>query len=240
MKNTILKNITLIIMLMIFSQFIVLQSCTKDTANQNPEITYVTVNPETVYAFGVAKVKVEASDPDKDKLTYVYQVDFGTIEGYGSTAFWNAPGANSTATATIIVSDGNGGEATSTAYLNTQGPATQISGNIQVPENIVGNMFESKVSIYKDYESWMENIPFQRIDVGDDGSKIVYNMVGVAPGNYYIDVWKDSDNNGKWSYGDLVGWKGSGSLNTPVLEMITVVDGQTTICNISNVFVASY
>ncbi len=240
-----MKNMFRVVIFFVWStifslQVIVFQSCTKDTANQIPEITYVTVNPETVYASGVAKVKVEATDPDNDKLTYAYQVDFGTIEGFGSTAFWYAPGPNITSTVIVTVTDGNGGEFSSQGYLNTQGIATQISGNIQIPDNIIGNLFETNVSIYKDYTNWLDNSPFQRIVIGDDGSKVAYNMVGVAPGTYYIDIWKDTDYNGKWSYGDYVGWKGSGGLSDPVLEMITVVDGQATICNINNVFVVSY
>jgi hypothetical protein len=62
----------------------------------------------------------------------------------------------------------------------------------------------------------------------------------VPPGSYYIDIWNDADYNGKWSYGDIVGWNGSGNIANPVLEMITVVNGQTTICDITNVFVVTF
>lgn len=221
-------------------QVVTIQSCTKTTANRSPEISSVSVVPATMYAGGMAKVKVESSDPDKDKLTYAYEVDLGTIEGNGLTAFWNAPGPNSSAKATIIVTDGNGGEVRAEAFLSTQGIATQISGIIQIPSNLSGNLLYSKVSIYSDLASWQNNTPLQFVDVGDEGTGVVFNMVGVAPGSYFIDIWKDVDNNGKWSYGDYAGWYGSGTLSEPVLDRISVVAGQTTICKITNVFVVSY
>lgn len=226
-------------MFVLLSQVFVVQSCTKSTPNKIPVISAVIVNPETVYAFGTAKVKVEASDPDNDKLTFTYQSFGGSITGNESIGIWTAPGAWTTDTVTIIVNDGNGGEVSAKAYLNTKEIATQISGYIQVPENIIGNLYLTKVSIYSDYDKWLQNIPLQSVDIGDEGSQVAYNMVGVAPGNYYIDIWKDADANGKWSYGDYVGWNGTGELNNPELEQITVVGGQTTICNITNVFVVS-
>jgi hypothetical protein len=240
MKSTSPKVITLVILVMIVSQIIVLQSCTKKSANRNPEISYITVNPETLYANGIAKVTVEASDPDKDKLSYTYQVDLGTITAYGATAMWNAPGANNRATAIVVVTDGNGGETRAEAYLNTQGNATQISGRLLVAENVIGNLLYTKVSLYKNYDDWLGNIPFKRFEIGDEGPKVAYNMLDIPAGNYLIDFWKDDDYNGKWSYGDYVGWKGSGTIIDPVLESITVLDGQTTVCNIENMQVVSY
>jgi hypothetical protein len=167
-------------LVMIFSlQLFVMQSCLKDTANRNPEIALVAVNPETVYAFGKATLKIEASDPDKDKLTYSYQVYNGSIEGDGPTAVWTAPGAWSADTAIVIVNDGNGGEVRTKAYLNTQEVATQISGFIKIPSNLTGNLLYTRVSIYRDLASWLDNIPFQEAGIGDGGSTVAYNMVGV-------------------------------------------------------------
>jgi hypothetical protein len=60
------------------------------------------------------------------------------------------------------------------------------------------------------------------------------------PGNYILDVWKDVDNNGKWSYGDYVGWYGSGSLANPSFGPIQINNGQTIVCDVTNMQLVSY
>jgi hypothetical protein len=226
------------ILLLLFT--IVSLSCGKDTANRNPEISSVGLNPVEVFSGGTAKVAVTASDPDKDQLTYNYTVSRGHIEGLGKIAFWTTAATPGTDTVHITVTDGNGGQTSAIGSVYVTGATTLITGGIRLADNISGNLLYSKVSIYTDYGSWMHNLPANSITVGDEGSKVVFNMVGILPGNYILDVWKDVDNNGKWSYGDYVGWYGSGSLANPSFGPIQIANGQTIVCDVTNMQLVSY
>ncbi len=57
------------------------------------------------------------------------------------------------------------------------------------------------------------------------------------PGNYYLDVWKDNDNDNVWSVGDFVGWYGSGALSAPALTEFQITEGQTVTINVSMIVI---
>ncbi len=221
-------------------QLLFFTSCIKEPANRNPEISVITVNPVEVYAGGTAKVAVEATDPDNDALSYSYRVSRGSIEGFGKLAFWSGAMSDGVDTVQITITDGKGGQVSAPAYVSVNGTTTLLTGGIRLPDNISGNLLYSQVSIYADYDHWLANDPAQSITVGDEGSKVVFNMMGVVPGNYVLDVWKDADNNGRWSYGDYVGWFGSGSLGQPVFTPLQIVNGQTLVCSITNMQLVSF
>ena len=63
--------------------------------------------------------------------------------------------------------------------------------------------------------------------VSGSGANVSYTIPNVNPGNYYLDIWKDNDNNGFWSIGDFVGWYGSGAWSAPTLTEFQISEGQT-------------
>jgi len=87
------------------------------TINNEPIITEVIINPDSVLSGGVANVTVHASDPDGDALAYVYAPSGGTISGSGPSVNWIAPYATGTYSINVTVSDGYGGTATASASI---------------------------------------------------------------------------------------------------------------------------
>jgi hypothetical protein len=58
----------------------------------------------------------------------------------------------------------------------------------------------------------------------------VFNFTGITPGDYYILLWKDCDNNRNASVGDYIGWYGTGIYQSPLYSKITVADRETFQC----------
>jgi uncharacterized protein (DUF2141 family) len=215
------------------SMILVLSSCKKEEDNNNPVINSVTVDPASVEAGAMAMVTVAATDPDGDALTYTYTVSGGAIAPNGSTANWTAPAQAGAYSVSVTVSDGNGGTASSNGALTVVAPPTQIVGTASFPAGTSGDLSNSKVSIYTSYENWLANQPIEFGSVTGSGASVSFTLANINPGNYYLDVWKDNDNDAGWSTGDFLGWYGSGGLGSPNLTEIQISEGQTVNVNIS-------
>ncbi|MBW7847964.1 MAG: hypothetical protein H3C41_07775 [Bacteroidales bacterium] len=212
-------------------------SCKKDS-NKNPVITSVTVNPASVNANGTVSVAVVASDPDNDQLSYSYTVTGGAINGTGPNITWTAPSTAGAHTINVTVSDGKGGTATGNGALTVLPAVTQITGTAQFPAGVSGDLANSKVSIYTSYDNWNANQPIKFAAVTGTGASVSFSLTNVNPGNYYLDVWKDNDNNAFWSSGDFIGWYGSGGLGSPILTEFQIAEGQTVNLNVQMFIVA--
>jgi len=79
--------------------------------NQPPVIS-LTSEPQTVKKAMTSAIKCIASDPDEDKLDYIWSASGGNITGEGPAVTWVAPNAYGTYTITVTVTDGRGGQAT--------------------------------------------------------------------------------------------------------------------------------
>lgn len=87
------------------------------SANKLPTIQ--SVNSENISDSGKQfKVTCQATDPDNDTLSYVWSADAGTIKGEGQSITWTAPEAPGSYIVKVLVKDGKGGEATSSATVN--------------------------------------------------------------------------------------------------------------------------
>jgi outer membrane protein OmpA-like peptidoglycan-associated protein len=89
----------------------------------HPPIAACSVNPVSVYAGSgdAVAVRVNASDPDNDPLTYSYTASGGTVEGTGPDARWSTAGvAVGTYTVTAKVDDGRGGTVSCAADLKVE------------------------------------------------------------------------------------------------------------------------
>ena len=111
-RNYVLTGIVLFSLIMVFS------SCKKEEdKNNNPQVSSVTVTPNTASANSMVTVNTVASDPDGDALTYSYTVSGGAISGNGTSASWTAPAQAGSYSVTVGVSDGNGGTASGNGSL---------------------------------------------------------------------------------------------------------------------------
>ncbi len=212
-------------------------SCKKDK-NSDPVITSVTVNPTSVNANGTVSVNVVASDPDGDALTYSYVVSGGAISGSGADVTWAAPSAEGAHSVNVTVSDGKGGTATSFGSLTVLPAVTQVTGTASFPAGVTGDLVNAKVSLYTSYDNWLYNQPIKYAAVTGSGASVTFTIPGVNPGNYYLDIWKDIDNDAGWSSGDYVGWYGSGGLGSPVLTEFQISQGETFNCHVNMYLIA--
>lgn len=221
-----------LVIVFVLSLSLAFNSCSKDEENGAPTISAVTVNPASIAANGISTVSVVASDPDGDALTYTYTVSGGAIAPNGATATWTAPAMAGAYSVTVTVSDGNGGQASNNGALVVTAAVTQITGTASFPAGTNGDLSNSKVSIYTTYDNWLNNQPIKFGAVTGTGASVSFTLVGVNPGNYYLDVWKDLDNDGFWSSGDFTGWYGTGGLGAPNLTEFQISEGETFNCSV--------
>lgn len=111
---------------------------------------------------------------------------------------------------------------------------TQVIGTASLPAGSSGDLSNSKVSLYTGLTEWNANSPVKFAAVTGSGASVSWAISNnVVAGNYYLDVWKDIDNDGTWSAGDFVGWYGSGELGSPALTQFSIASGQTV--NLGNI-----
>lgn len=198
--------------------------------NSDPVITSVNVNPGVVFTGQRANVQVNAYDDDNDPLTYTYSVTGGSIIGAGSNVQWEAPQTPGEYTLRVYVSDGEGGEDDAQATLKVEASQvqTKITGTAKMAVGVNADLSNAKVSIYKNMDDWFANNPAKFTAAYGSGASVTYTLNNVPPGTYFLDVWKDMDNDGNWSAGDLVGVHG----NSQGLIPITITEGQTLVINV--------
>lgn len=234
------KNLLLILSVVLLGFVVILASCKKDEENKNPVVNSVIVNPASINAGGMVTVSVSASDPDGDGLSYSYNATGGAIVGSGSTATWTAPNTAGAYSVTVTVTDGNGGSASGSGSLTVTQvqQQTKVTGTAQFPAGTSGDLSNSKVSLYTSWENWNANQPIKFGAVSGAGASVTFELLDVLPGNYYLDVWKDIDNNALWSVNDYVGWYGTGGLGSPSLTEFQIGAGQTFNCSVNMYIIA--
>ncbi len=248
-----MKKVINIVLLFSIIIILALSGCEKKSTgstepeNNSPTISSFTVSPGTVAANGLASIQVSATDEDGDQLTYDFNPDAGEIVGTTSSPVWVAPDTEGTYSISVTVSDGQGGEVTSTGSLTVTQAVTQITGIVKLPPNINEDLNGSQVFLYEfpDKSFWFNNQTSKIITITGSGRKVVFNMTGVTPGYYILDVWKDVDNNGGWSTGDYIGVYGH--INLDPIDWnylkeahfnptgIQIADGETMMVDVSMV-----
>ncbi|MFC2024050.1 Ig-like domain-containing protein [Chloroflexota bacterium] len=87
---------------------ILASSCT--LLNRAPVISSLEAEKDYLLAAESGEIRVTASDPNGDELSYRWEATGGVISGQGQTAIWTAPDNADTYMITVAVSDGRGGE----------------------------------------------------------------------------------------------------------------------------------
>ena len=67
------------------------------------------------------------------------------------------------------------------------------------------------VAYYQNYEDWAADAPVAFVATTGSGSTVTFALTPVPPGTYYLDIWKDNDNDTVIDPGDFFGWYGSGA-----------------------------
>ncbi len=201
--------------------------------NDAPTITSVTVTPASVGAGGSATVTVTANDSDGDGLSYAYSPNGGAISGSGPSVTWTAPGTAGAYSVAVTVTDGEGGSVSSSGSLTVTAQVTTIHGTVSLPGGVPGSLGNGVVSIYASYDDWNNYQPSMSATVVGVGSSVSYTLSNVPAGTWWIDYWLDNDYSLGWSFGDFVGWYGSGTWGSPVLTLFTITNGEVKTINMT-------
>ena len=105
----------------------------------------------------------------------------------------------------------------------------KIKGAGSLPPGVVGSPENTEVAIYLSIEDWLYDRIFAFTDCDAGGN---YTLDNVTPGVYYMDAWKDNDNNGIWgSSGDYIWLNGTGTYPNYTLEPLQVAFASTITIN---------
>ncbi len=133
------------------------------------------------------------------------------------------------------------GAACDTTATNEQPPAPQptpttgtITGVVSLPAGAAGSVQNTRIAIYSNFDDWLNDRVLRSASAGGGGN---YTFNNVTPGTYYLDAWKDNNNNRAWDRGDFVGVYGSGTYPTYQLSPFSVQAGQSTVINIEMIIV---
>ena len=95
----------------------VTESVTVTVRVNNPPIITALIYPNWVSPSSSCQLRCDCGDADGDELVYEWSSEGGDISGEGSEVTWTAPGAMGTYTMTVVVTDGVGGESSSSLSI---------------------------------------------------------------------------------------------------------------------------
>ncbi len=213
--------------------FLIVAGCGEDSpsgsnGNNDPVIETIVVSPDTVFQDDTTSVSVTASDADGDSLTYSYFPSGGSVSGTGPNVLWVAPGDVGGYTLLATVNDGRGGIASRSASLAVVNRPAGITGTI-ILVSPSGDLGGSRLALYTTLESWQGNNPWYEELIPEDAvNSHSFSILYLPVGLYYLDVWKDLNENEVKDVADLYGFYGTGALPEPDLQAIPVEQNRTT------------
>jgi len=69
------------------------------------------------------------------------------------------------------------------------------------------------------------------------GGSATFTLSNITPGTYYLDAWKDVNNNASFDAGDLYGWYGTAAYPGGSISPLMVSAGQTTTVTIQMIVI---
>jgi len=216
-----------------------LANCSKsstESKNIVPVISSFTITPSTVPANGLVTVTVTATDQDggSGNLLFSFNADEGTITGDGLSRIWTAPTTVGTHTISITVSDLDGAETTESANLTVTAPVTQIIGIAQFKAGVSGNLSNTPGYLYASIEDAEDFNPYKTFNLEKAGNIASFTITDVDPGTYYLEIFKDQNNNQTINDGDYYGIYGTVVAHGQVNPMaINISEDQTFMCDVT-------
>jgi hypothetical protein len=150
----------------------------------------------------------------------------------------SACGARAIALVASLVAASCGGTESSSTPSPTPTPTTTpttgtISGTARLETGVSGDLGNARVAIYKDMADFNADRVLLSVATSGIGASVTYSMPNVTPGTYYLDVWKDVNNNLAWDRGDLWGIYGTGTYPSYTLTPVMVAAGYVTTVNMT-------
>jgi len=183
--------------------------------NHPPVIETLASDETKALPWTACHIECIASDPDGDELTYEWSSEGGDISGEGSEVTWTAPGATGTYTVTVVVTDGLGGESSSSLSINVGvNHPPLVEDLIITPEERDAFNYD-KMKIYEG-----KSCDIECIASDPDGDHLSYQWsANVPPGSYWSAVGSISGE------GSSVTWTAPSRLSE-VAVSVTVSDGR--------------
>jgi hypothetical protein len=97
--------------------------------NHAPEITALSILPDSVAPAAPAALHCAATDVDGDSLTYLWSADGGTITGTAPSFTWTAPAASGLYRLRVTISDGQGNTARDSLQASVLGGTLLIQAD---------------------------------------------------------------------------------------------------------------
>ena len=111
----------------------------------------------------------------------------------------------------------------------TQATTATGSGVGSLPAGVNGSISNTRVALYTSVDDWNFDRTFAFTACDGNGN---YTLSNLTPGVYYMDAWKDNDNDGVWGTGgDYVWVNGSGAYPNYTLSPLQFSAGQVTTVN---------
>lgn len=82
---------------------------------------------------------------------------------------------------------------------------TAVFGEVMLEAGYVGDVRGSRVELYETNDLSGEPVAFAISETGSNVRRSSFRLAGVPPGRYYLLAWRDVDEDGRISNGDLVG-----------------------------------
>ena len=119
--------------------------------------------------------------------------------------------------------------ATTVATTTTVSTTATASGVGSLPPGVAGAIGNTRVALYTDLNNWNFDITFAFAACDASGNYSISNFV---PGVYFMDAWKDNDNDQVWgTSGDYVWINGSGAYPNYTLAPKSFAAGAPTVTN---------
>jgi len=130
-----------------------------------------------------------------------------------------------------VVSCGGEEETEPTATTGT------ISGTLSLQAGMSGDLNNTRVAIYADLVDWANDLVLTSVGASGSGGSASFTLSNITPGTYYLDAWKDVNNNTLFDTGDLYGWYGSAAYPGGSISPLMVSAGQTTTVSIQMIVI---
>jgi hypothetical protein len=122
--------------IILWASFLFFTGCS--VPNIPPVIDSLQSQPDEVRVSGSCEVECSAADADDDVLSYDWSATGGTLSGEGATVTWTAPDTPGAYSVSVIVSDGNDGQATMQLHINVKANQLPVIDSLTAEPSAVG------------------------------------------------------------------------------------------------------
>ena len=114
--------------------------------------------------------------------------------------------------------------------LTVQASQTGLRGTIAAPPGPQVDLRNMVVRLYASYDDYYYIDPMLTVGAQGTEFQVSFQFVGLAPGQYWLDAWKDADASGDYTVGDIWSVFATGSWGALNVAPIMVTQGNVIDC----------